>query len=499
MDMEAGFLIGFREALEAALIIWVLVSLLYRTDRGFMAKWVWGGVVLAIVASVLTWQAFEVIVGEFSKKNEELFEGILYLIAAVLITTVILHVIGHATREVLENKAEKAIETREAFGIGLLAFVSVWREGVETVIFIGAGTESNDAITGLFIGIGTFSGPMVEPGSFYVTGLMPGRYNMIAQLDSGREVLLPDPVDIGITASYDVQMTIPGSFFNDTMLDSEGNVLANFTFELQDLGLSDEDVVLITTNETGYFEAGPLPPGDYYYRFDLDNDSFYEYNQTLWVWDDPSNFSIDFAIPVHQDVRIHVADSIFNSTTGQQELWDNSNRTVSFINSEDQHFVVNATSNETGDLLVELPEGMWVGTDTSDDVYILYDEFELLTDDLSLQWSYKKSVNVTGVVMMPEVYGLEHPEGENLPINYLPAAGIGVQFRSGSIIVTDVTNGSGMFEASLPEGIEFDVTAFSVTNQSAAGAHINVSDGMAALNLTFGLVSVGIGWLYQQC
>ena len=65
MDMQAGFLIGLREALEAALIIGVLVSLLYRTNRGVMAKWVWGGVVLALIASVLTWQAFEIFVGEF--------------------------------------------------------------------------------------------------------------------------------------------------------------------------------------------------------------------------------------------------------------------------------------------------------------------------------------------------------------------------------------------------------------------------------------------------
>ena len=151
--MLAGFLIGFREALEAALIIGVLISLLYRTRRELMAKWVWGGVVLALIASVLTWMTFEIFVGEFSKKNEELFEGLLYLVAAILITTVILHVIGHASKEVLENKAERAIEIREAFGIGLLAFVSVWREGVETVIFIGAGTENSDAITGLFIGI----------------------------------------------------------------------------------------------------------------------------------------------------------------------------------------------------------------------------------------------------------------------------------------------------------------------------------------------------------
>jgi len=151
--MLAGFLIGFREALEAALIIGVLISLLYRTRRELMTKWVWGGVVLALIASVLTWMTFEIFVGEFSKKNEELFEGLLYLVAAILITTVILHVIGHASKEVLENKAERAIEIREAFGIGLLAFVSVWREGVETVIFIGAGTESSEAITGLCIGI----------------------------------------------------------------------------------------------------------------------------------------------------------------------------------------------------------------------------------------------------------------------------------------------------------------------------------------------------------
>ena len=151
--MEAGFLIGFREALEAALIVGVLINLLYLTNRDAMVKWVWGGMLLALVASVLTWQIFEIFVGEFSKRNEELFEGILYLVAVALITTVILQVMGHASREVLENKAEKAIETREAFGIGLLAFVSVWREGVETVIFIGAGTESSSAITGLLIGI----------------------------------------------------------------------------------------------------------------------------------------------------------------------------------------------------------------------------------------------------------------------------------------------------------------------------------------------------------
>ncbi|MDG1543525.1 MAG: FTR1 family protein [archaeon] len=153
MELGAGFLIGFREALEAALIVGVLISLLYKTKRETMVKWVWGGVLFALIASILTWQAFEIFVGEFSKKNEELFEGVLYLFAALLVTTVVLQVIGHTSREIIENQAEEAIETRESFGIGLLAFISVWREGVETVIFIGTGTESSEAITGLFIGI----------------------------------------------------------------------------------------------------------------------------------------------------------------------------------------------------------------------------------------------------------------------------------------------------------------------------------------------------------
>ncbi|DAC23458.1 MAG TPA: hypothetical protein D7H91_00695, partial [Candidatus Poseidoniales archaeon] len=73
-------------------------------------------------------------------------------------------------------------------------------------LFEGTGTFNG---TGLFIGVGSFSGPMVEPGSFYKTGLLPGTYNMIAQLENGKEVLLPDPVEIGIDPTYDLAMTMP--------------------------------------------------------------------------------------------------------------------------------------------------------------------------------------------------------------------------------------------------------------------------------------------------
>ena len=153
-ELVAGGVIGFREALEAALIVGILVALLQRTDRGAMVRWVWGGVISAVVASVVTWKAFFHVSGEFAKY--ELFEGLLYIIAAVLITSVVLQIFGHETRSIIERKAEAAIARREALGMGLLAFISVWREGIETVIFIGgftAGTQTEDAIIGALVGI----------------------------------------------------------------------------------------------------------------------------------------------------------------------------------------------------------------------------------------------------------------------------------------------------------------------------------------------------------
>ena len=45
------------------------------------------------------------------------------------------------------------------------------------------------------------------PGSFYKTGLMPITYNMIAMMENGREILLPDPVEI-VEPTTDLEMKI---------------------------------------------------------------------------------------------------------------------------------------------------------------------------------------------------------------------------------------------------------------------------------------------------
>ena len=154
-DFLAGSLIGLREAVEAALIIGVLMTWLVRSNRGSLSNWIWYGVGAGIAASLVVAALFAWVWGglESFEEHEALFEGVLEIFAAFLLTLVIVHFIRHPSARELENWAEETFKQKHGMGLFLISFLSVWREGSETVIFIGAGTEGTDAIVGVFFGI----------------------------------------------------------------------------------------------------------------------------------------------------------------------------------------------------------------------------------------------------------------------------------------------------------------------------------------------------------
>ncbi len=154
-DFLAGSLIGLREAVEAALIIGVLMTWLVRSDRGSLSGWIWYGVGAGIAASLVVAALFAWVWGglESFEEHEALFEGVLEIFAALLLTLVIVHFIRHPSARELENWADEAFKQKHGMGLFLISFLSVWREGSETVVFIGAGTEGTDAIVGVFFGI----------------------------------------------------------------------------------------------------------------------------------------------------------------------------------------------------------------------------------------------------------------------------------------------------------------------------------------------------------
>ncbi|HCO9237876.1 TPA: FTR1 family protein [Escherichia coli] len=82
--MFVPFLIMLREGLEAALIVSLIASYLKRTQRGRWISVMWIGVLLAAALCLGLGIFINETTGEFPQKEQELFEGIVAVIAVVL-------------------------------------------------------------------------------------------------------------------------------------------------------------------------------------------------------------------------------------------------------------------------------------------------------------------------------------------------------------------------------------------------------------------------------
>ncbi len=84
--MFVPFLIMLREGLEAALIVSLIASYLKRTQRGRWIGVMWIGVLLAAALCPGLGIFINETTGEFPQKEQELFEGIVAVIAVVILT-----------------------------------------------------------------------------------------------------------------------------------------------------------------------------------------------------------------------------------------------------------------------------------------------------------------------------------------------------------------------------------------------------------------------------
>ncbi len=138
--MLASFLITFREALEAALIIGIIAAYIVKLGRKDLNRYLYLGVTSAIVASAGVALLFKLVYGELAGTAEQLFEGVAALTAAAVLTYMIFWMAGNSKKIKgdLQEKIDVSISKGHMFGIAALSFVAVFREGVETVLFLGA-------------------------------------------------------------------------------------------------------------------------------------------------------------------------------------------------------------------------------------------------------------------------------------------------------------------------------------------------------------------------
>ncbi len=151
-----AFLITFREALEAALIIVIIASYLKKIRKETLHKYVYSGVGIAIALSILLGVVILAVYGQLQSPAEEMFEGTAALIATVVLTYMIFWMAKSAReiRSVVEGKIDIAVTTGQVISILFLSFVAVFREGIETVLFLTtlAFTDMWATLAGLVVG-----------------------------------------------------------------------------------------------------------------------------------------------------------------------------------------------------------------------------------------------------------------------------------------------------------------------------------------------------------
>jgi len=150
--MLEALVIVLREGVEAALVVAIVLSYLKKTGREALTPWVWAGVGLAMIGSVVG-----AITLDRLKLDSEALEGPLMLIGAVFVFTLVwwMNKAAKGLKREIESKVEvvAARDGGAGWGVLLFALFMMLREGIETVIFLAAASFSSQGLATL-IGAG---------------------------------------------------------------------------------------------------------------------------------------------------------------------------------------------------------------------------------------------------------------------------------------------------------------------------------------------------------
>jgi len=133
-----AFLVMLREGLEAALIVGIIAAYLVKVGRKDALKGVWIGVAAAVILSLAVAGIASATIGELPFVVQEAIGGIASLVAVVVLTWMLFWMRrqGRGLRSELERGVDGALVGGSLVALAGLAFVSVAREGLETVLFL---------------------------------------------------------------------------------------------------------------------------------------------------------------------------------------------------------------------------------------------------------------------------------------------------------------------------------------------------------------------------
>lgn len=194
----SSFLIALREGVEAALVVGIILVYLSRTGRAALARYVWAGVISATVLSLAVALALEK-----WRIQQDGFEGLLMLVAAGFVVTVIVWMnrIARHLRKEIESRVESYAGRAAGWGLLLFVFFMVLREGVELALILRAVEISTE---GLQTWVGTISGiaAAVAVGLFFFKGSLRVPLHRFFAVTSAILVLVA--IQLGLTGLHEL-------------------------------------------------------------------------------------------------------------------------------------------------------------------------------------------------------------------------------------------------------------------------------------------------------
>jgi high-affinity iron transporter len=157
--MLATLVIFLREGVEASMIIAILLAYLNRIGRREHFRDVFVGVGAALLLATAGGIVAYLTIRSYSgSRVQTIFETVTYLVAATVLTYMTFWMRKHARSlsKELRARADAALDSPARWGLGLLAFQAVGREGLETVVFTLAiifSTSTAGALSGAVIGL----------------------------------------------------------------------------------------------------------------------------------------------------------------------------------------------------------------------------------------------------------------------------------------------------------------------------------------------------------
>jgi len=155
----AAALISFREGLEAALIVAIVIGYLVKIGQRGQVRVAWAGVIAAVLASALVALGITTVGAELEGRAEQIFEGTTMFLAVGVLTWMIFWMRSQARfmKSSLEKEVLAAATSGQTLALFGVAFLAVFREGVETALFLSASAfvaDGGGTLIGAILGLG---------------------------------------------------------------------------------------------------------------------------------------------------------------------------------------------------------------------------------------------------------------------------------------------------------------------------------------------------------